>query len=356
MSRFPIAVTLIAASLAACDSPPPPIAQPRLVRAATVRPDGGGETVSMTGQIRAKDQANLGFRIDGRMVERLVNAGDGVKAGQVIARLAAQDQQNARRSVEAGLAAAAAQLTQARLALGRQQQLFKDGWTPRARLDDAEQAFQAAQAQVESARAQLRLAHDTLGYTLLAADSPGVVTAVGAEPGEVVRAGQMVVQLARESGLDAVFDVPEQIVRNGPRDPVVELALPNDPLVTATGRVREVAPQADPITRTFRAKVAITEPPAAMRLGSTITGRIRLAPSGGVTVPASAITEADGRPAVWTVDIQSQTVSLRSVEVLRYDPSEVVVAQGVKAGEVVVTAGVQLLHPGQKVRVQEAAR
>ncbi len=351
-----VAATLIAASLAACNKEASTAAQPRPVRVATVQDDSAGETVSMTGQVRAKDQASLGFRIDGRMVERLVNVGDKVKAGQVIARLAPQDQTNARRSAEAALAAAEAQLTQTRLAYGRQQELAKNGWTPRARLDDSEEAFHTAQAQVDAARARLRQAQDELGYTVLTADGPGMVTQVGAEAGEVVRPGQMVAQVARPDGRDAVFDVPDQIILNGPRDPLVTIALTNDPTVTATGRVREVAPQADQATRTFQVKVGITDPSPAMRLGSTVTGRVRLPPSSGVVIPASALTEADGRPAVWTVDAQSLTVSLHTVGVLRYDPGQVVVSQGVKPGDVVVTAGVQLLHPDQKVRLLEAAR
>ena len=246
-------------------------------------------------------------------------------------------------------------LTQTSLAFRRQQELLKDGWTPRARFDEAQQAFRSAQAQVTSAQAQLRIAQDQLGYTALFADAPGAVTAVGAEPGEVVRAGQMIVQLAREGGRDAVFDVPEQLIRTAPRDPVVQIALTDDPKVTATGRVREVAPQADAATRTFQVKVGITDPPEAMRLGSTVTGRIRLAAPPGVEVPASALTEANGRPAVWVVDPQGQTVSLRNVDVARYDPASVVVSQGLEAGEVVVTAGVQVLRPGQKVRLLGAA-
>ena len=142
--------------------------------------------------------------------------------------------------------AAEAALTQARLTFGRQQELLKNGWTPRAKFDEAQQAFQTAQAQVDSAQAQLRIAQDQLSYTVLTADAAGAVTAVGAEPGEVVRAGQMVVQVARQGGRDAVFDVPEQLIRTGPRDPVVEIALTDDPHVKATGRVREVAPAGRP--------------------------------------------------------------------------------------------------------------
>jgi RND family efflux transporter MFP subunit len=232
---------------------------------------------------------------------------------------------------------------------------LKDGWTPRARFDEAQQALQTAQAQVDSAQAQARIAEDRLSYTVLVADAPGAVTAVGAEPGEVVRAGQMIVQLARQGGRDAVFDVPEQLVRTAPRDPAVQITLADDPKVTAAGRVREVAPQADAATRTFQVKVGITDPPEAMRLGSTVTGRIRLAAPPGVEVPASALTEANGQPAVWVVDPQSRTVSLRNVDVARYDPASVVVSQGLETGEVVVTAGAQVLRPGQKVRLLGAA-
>ena len=144
----------------------------------------------------------------------------------------------------------------------------------------------------------------------------------------MVHAGQMVVQLAREGGRDAVFDVPEQLIRNGPQDPVVEIALSDDPQVKATGRVREIAPQADSATRTFQVKVGIIDPPAAMRLGGTVVGRIRLSAPPGFEVPASSLTETDGRPAVWVVDPQSKTVSLRSVEVARYDQAAVVISKG----------------------------
>jgi membrane fusion protein, multidrug efflux system len=161
--------------------------------------------------------------------------------------------------------------------------------------------------------------------------------------------------MARQGGSDAVFDVPEQLMRNGPRDPEVEIALSNDQQVKATGRVREVAPQADAATRTFQVKVGITDPPEAMRLGATVTGRIRLSAPPGVEIPAGALTETDGRPAVWVVDSQNHTVSLRNVEVLRYDTATVVISRGLDTGDVVVAAGVQTLHTGQKVRLQGAA-
>jgi RND family efflux transporter MFP subunit len=351
-----VAVVLIAAAaLTGCDKPALPPAQARPVRTVTVEHRAEGETVSLTGQVRAKDQVSLAFRLDGRMIERPVNVGDVLTAGQIVAKLDPQNQQNSLRSAQASLASAEAVLAQSRLAFWRQQELLKDGWTPKAKFDEAEQNLKTAQAQVDSAQAQLRIAQDQLSYTTLFADAPGAVTAKGAEPGEVVRAGQMIVQLARQGGRDAVFDVPEQLIRTSPRDPEVEIALADDPKVRATGRVREVAPQADSATRTYQVKVGITNPPEAMRLGATVTGRVKLPAPSGVEVPAGALTEANERPAVWVVDPRSKTVSLRNVDVLRHDPATVVISQGLEIDEIVVTAGVQTLHPGQKVRLLGAA-
>ena len=210
--------------------------------------------------------------------------------------------------------------------------------------------MQTAEAQVSSTQAQLRIAQDHLGYTVLRADAAGSITATGAEAGEVVRAGQMIAQLAQEGGRDAVFDVPEGLIRTAPRDPVVQITLGDDPRITATGRLRELSPQADPVTRTFQVKVGVVDPPEAMRLGSTVTGRIQLAAPAGVQLPATALTEANGRPAVWVFDPASQSVALRNVDVARYDPASIVVSQGLEPGEVVVTAGGQVLRPGQRVR------
>jgi RND family efflux transporter MFP subunit len=346
------AVALIAATVAGCNKTEPPLPEARPVRTITIQRGAQGEIVSLTGHVRAKDQVSLAFRLDGRMIERPVHVGDVLKPGQVVARLDSQIQDNALRSAEANLASAEAVLTQARLTFGRQQQLLKDGWTTRANFDEVQQKLLSAEAQVDSAQAQARTAREQQSYTVLSADAPGAVVAVGAEAGEVVHAGQMIAQVARQGGRDAVFDVPEQLIRNGPpQDPQVDIALTNDPQVKATGRVREVAPQADSATRTFQVKVGITDPPAAMKLGDTVVGRIRLTAPPGVEVPSSALTETEGHPAVWVVDPQSKTVSLRSVEVARYDQADIVISKGLKTGEFVVTAGVQTLRPGQKVRL-----
>jgi membrane fusion protein, multidrug efflux system len=349
--KIPCAMLAVAVLLAGCQEPAPPPPEVRPVRTVTVERRAGGAPVSLTGQIRAQDEASLASRIDGRVLERRVNIGDRVKAGQLVARLDPLIQQNALRSAQANLSAAQGQLTQARNTFERQQALVEKGFTTRVQFDQAQAGLQTAQANVDSAQAQLRNAQEQLSYTDLYADAEGTVTDKGAEPGEVVRAGQMIVKVARQGGRDAVFDVPAQLIRTGPRDPVVQIALTEDATVRTTGRVREVAPQADATTRTFQVKVGVTKPPEAMRLGATVTGTIQLGSAPVIEVPASALTEAGGRPAFWVVDPTSQTVALRNIDVARYEPNSVVVSQGLEAGEIVVTAGVQALRPGQKVRL-----
>jgi len=342
--------------LAACgDNSPPAAPEIRPVRVIAIEPRSGGDSVSLTGTVQAQTEVNLAFRIDGRMIERLVNVGDQVRAGQVVARLDRQNEENARRSAQAALQAARGVLTEARNNYGRQRDLLATGFTTRVRYDEALRTRQTAQAQVDSAEAQLNIADNRLGYTTLVADTSGTVTARGAEPGEVVQPGRMIVQVAHEGGRDAVFDVAAQLKDVAPANPVIEVTLTTDPAVRATGRVREVSPRADPVTGTFQVRVGLEAPPPAMRLGSTVTGRMQIGSSGGVEVPASALARTEREAAVWVVDPQAQTVSLRPVEVLRFDPARVLIGQGLATGDLVVTAGVQALRPGQKVRLLGAA-
>lgn len=342
--------------LAACEPAAEPAApEIRPVRVVSVEERTGGDTVSLTGTVQAATTVNFAFRIDGRMTERLVNVGDRVEGGQIVARLDPEDEQNALRAARAELAAAMGQLVEAENNYERQATLLEDGWTTRVRYDEARQTLETAQSRVDAAQAQLYIAENRLSFTELIADAAGTVTAVGAEPGEVVQPGRMIVQVARDDGRDAVFDVPAQIMDKAPADAEIEVALTLNPEVTAVGRVREVAPRADPVTGTFEVKVGLVDPPAAMRLGSTVTGRMQVGVGPGIEVPASALTRADGQPAVWVVDPATETVALRNIEVLRHDPVSVVVARGLVPGDIVVTAGVQALRPGQKVRLLGAA-
>ena len=342
------AMLILAGCSQEADERPP---QVRPVQTITVERISTGQTTTFTGHIQAQDQVSLAFRVSGRMIERTANIGDKVSAGQVIARLDSQNARNTLRSAQAALAASESQLVTAENTFSRQDQLLRNGFTTRANHDAARSALQTAQSAVDSAEAQAKIAEDNLGYTDLVGDASGTVTARGAEPGEVVQAGQMIVQVARAGGRDGVFDVPGQILREAAPDSVITVTLADDPQIKALGRVREVSPQADPVTRTFRVWIGLDNVPEAMRLGSTVNGQVTVANTAAIEIPASALTAVNNAPAVWVVDPQTETVALRNIEVERFGNAYVGVASGLSAGDVIVTAGVQALHPGQKVRL-----
>jgi len=323
---------------------------PRPVRTVVVERGGLARSIVLTGQLQAEKEVALAFRIGGRILERSVDTGDRVTPDQVVAKLDPQNELNSLRSQRATLAAAKARLEQDSNHFDRQDTLLKQGWTTRANFDQAQQALRTAQAAVDDAKAQVEIAEDRVSYTQLKAGLTGTITRRAAESGEVVQAGQMVFTVARDAGWDAVFDVSAQVLRTAPGDADVIVALTDDPNITAKGRVRQVDPQADPVTRTFKVRVAVNDPPPAMRLGATVTGRMEVDHGHGISLPASALTATEKNSAVWVVDPDSLTVLLKPVEVLRFDPGTVVLSGGLEGGEIVVTAGVQALHPGQKVR------
>lgn len=352
---FPRRLALAAAlltGLAACDdAEPPAAAEVRPVRVVVVEETQRGEAVSLAGTVESRVQVDLGFRIGGRVIERLVDVGDVVEAGQLLARLDASDEENALRAAEASRAAAAGTLAEARINFDRQRQLFERQIAARAALERAEQVLTSAQGAYDAAEAQVAIARRRLADTALYADAPGVVVARAAEPGEVVGAGRMIVQLARDEGMDAVFDVPAAVIGAAPPDPEITVSLSLDPSVTAPGRVREIAPRADAVTGTFRVRVGLHDVPEQMRLGSTVVGRAVFGARTGISLPASALTSAEGEPAVWVVDPEAGTVSLRRIGVASFEPAAVSVSDGLEVGDVVVTAGVQALRPGQQVRL-----
>jgi RND family efflux transporter MFP subunit len=353
-----LGLALAAAALAGCrPAAEPPAPEVRPVRTYTVDKrdlDGG---VSLTGNVQARTEVNLAFRIDGRLVERAVGVGDTVRRGQLVARLDAENEQSALQSAQAQLAGARARLEEARSNYNRLKSLVAERAVSQALFEQSEAAFRSAESAVESAQSQVVLAQNRLSYTRLESDVDGVVTAQGVEPGEVVGAGRMVLQVAKQGGRDAVFDVPAQIKDATPANATVKVALATDARVATTGRAREVAPRADPVTGTFRVRIALDNPPPAMRLGSTVVGSLRLAGGGtAISIPASALVRSDRQTSVWVVDPKTQTVAAKPIEVASFDPARVVVASGLAAGDVVVTAGVQALRPGQKVRLLDARR
>ncbi len=354
--HHPLLLALLAVIVAGCsESEEKNAAIPRPVRTIVAEVSVSGNEISFPGTIEAVTEVSSAFRIGGRMIERKVNVGERVEPGQVIAILDSQNERNTLRSAQAGVRAAEGQLVQARNAFGRQQSLLNSGFTTRANFDQAQQVLQSAQAQLDDARAQLKIAEDRVGFTQLHADAGGIVTATAAEPGEVVQAGQTIIRLARENGRDAVFDVPADLIHSLPPDPHVEVRPLNSTDNPTEGRVREVSPQADPVTRTFQIKVGLINPPPTMLLGMTVRGTVTGETLPHIVVPSSALTSSDGKTAVWVVDPQSLRVALRPLTVENFNAATASISEGLAPGDIVVTAGVQALYPDQQVRLLEAA-
>ena len=238
---------------------------------------------------------------------------------------------------------------------GRLKQLIATGATTRGNYDAALRNLRSAEARLDSAKAALAMARDQLGYAELHADFDGLVTAVGAEPGQVVSVGQMIVRLALPDEKDAVFAVAESVFRGRPIGdrPEVIVSLLSNPNITADGIVREISPVADPATRTFQVKVTLRNPPAQMRFGSSVIGRLKATTAPVVVLPGSALFDKGGQPAVWVYQPATRSVALQPVVVVRYETDRVVISEGLTSGDVVVTAGVNRLREGQQVRLVE---
>jgi len=344
------------ALLTACSEQAAPPVEPRPVKTVMIELVASSDVGSVTGEIKARTESDLGFRIAGKVRERLVDVGTLVAREEVLARLDDTNEVNSVRIAEAQLAAAGAELKDAEGNEARQRELLQKGYTTQATYDAAARRLKTAQANGSSAEITLKDARERLSYTILQSDGLGVVTAVGAQPGQVVSAGQTVVRVARTGEKEAVFNVAEQMFRTVPRDPVVEVALLSDPAIKTTGRVREIAPAADPVTRTFTVRIALQEPPEQMRLGSAVVGRVLLEAHKVAVLPPAALFNEAGKPAVWLFDLATSTVALRGVTVLRYENDRVLVSEGLVNGDRVVVAGVQKLRPGLKVRLLEDAK
>ena len=350
-----VACVLLGAGLAGgCrdEAAKPPVRPVVTVKAAyEVRP----EIAAQVGEIRPHYESDIGFKIGGRILVRDLKLGQVLKAGEVIARLDDRDQANQVRAAEADLAAAEAARVQAAAEDRRKVRLHADGWATAAALEAAQKARIAAEAAVAAAKAKLRIAKDQLGYAVLCAPSEGVVTALGAEAGQVVAAGQMIARIARSDEKEAVFSLSQTVLPSLPADPKVTVSLLDAPGVTTPGRVSEISPSADSVTRTYTVKVALPGAPEAMRLGMSVLGRFETGSRRVAALPSAALFQDDGAPAVWVVDPAALTVALVKVDLVRVDPGSVLVGGGVPDGALVVAAGVQTLRPGQKVRLADGA-
>src|SRR5215469_8072704 len=338
--------------LAACEkqeAPPPP--PPRMVRVVEVHlkaAELGGEA---SGIIESRYSAQVGFLVGGRLISRAVDIGSIVKKGDVLAQLDPTDYENKLTAAQSQVTAAQSELAQAGPQEQRQKTLLKQGYTTQAAYDQALNALNSAKARLQEAQANLRLAKDQVGYTTLKADSDGAITAVGADPGQVVNPGQMIVTISQLGAREGVFSVAEQIAAQGLLRLPVTVSLQSDPSVSVNGSVREVSPRADPVTGTYTVKVALPDAPDAMRLGAVVIGTVEAKGEEVAVLPSSVLFDTNGQPTIWVVSPKELTVSRRPVTVARFDTDTVTISKGVQSGDLVVTAGVNSLAEGQKVRL-----
>lgn len=327
----------------------------RPVKTVVVEPTPIDDDRQAVGDIRARLESDIGFRVAGKVTARLVDVGASVKQGDVLARLDEQDLEHRLKSAEADVSSAEAVLAEAQAAEERLRGLAEKGITPRANYDEKVKNLRTAEAQLASTQASLQLARDQVSYSELKADFDAIVTATGAEPGQVVNVGQMIVRLAKPDQIDAVFNIAESAFRNRPDGdhPPVVVNLLSNPGITAEGVVREVAPVADPVTRTYQVKVTLDNPPPLMRFGASVVGRLKTVTAPVVVLPGSALYDKGGSPAVWLFDHSSSQVKLKPVKVVRYETERVILSDGLEKGDVVVTAGVNRLREGQEVRLIE---
>lgn len=345
------ALLLAAFALAGCQEGSDADAPVRPVRTQVVEITTWSQTGTAIGEIKPRYESDISFRVGGKVLSRHVDVGAIVWKGALIAQLDSTSAKTAIGIAESDVAAAKAELDDARRTEGRQRELLQRGFTTQANFDAAERRLKQAMARTESAELALKDAKDRLGYTELRSDVDGIVTAVGAEPGQVVAAGQPVARIARTDAKEAEFKVSERTLRRVPSNAVIEVTLVSDPKIKATGHVREVAATADAVTRTFAVRIALDDPPEAMRFGATVQGQVVWEEERVVRLPSSALFRSDKEPAVWLFDPEKSTVELRPVKVLRYESDEFLVVDGLKNGERVVTSGVQKLWPGMRVRL-----
>ncbi|MCK1792391.1 efflux RND transporter periplasmic adaptor subunit [Pseudomonas violetae] len=346
-------LVLASVMLAACskkEAPPEPVRPVLFIKVLALNEENLGR---FAGNIQARYESNVGFRVPGRIASRNVDVGAEVEKGALLATLDPTDQQNQLRAAQGDLAKIQAQFINAQANARRQQELFNRGVGAQAQLDIAQTDLKTTQASLDQAKAAVDQAKDQLGYVELRTDHKAIVTAWNAEAGQVVTAGQQVVTLARPDIKEAVIDLPDTLVDQLPTDVVFQVASQLDPSTTATAIVREIEPQAQSATRTRRARLTLTDSPPGFRLGTAISVTLSSAIKPRIELPVSALQEVDGKSRIWVIDAQTQTVSPRDVHLISRTDSTVVLADGVKSGERVVSAGVNSLKPGQKVKIDE---
>ena len=354
LARRTLAVLGLAAAVAGCkgEAAVEQADVVRPVKVAIVAAASQGRTLTYSGVVRARVESNIGFRVGGKMVERAVNVGDRVNVGQVIARLDDTDLKLAENSAKAAVASARTRRDVTHDNLERAKPLLAKQFISQASYDIRRNELDSAVSALDSAEAQLRQAANAVGYATLKADKAGIVTAVTGEPGQVVSPGQAVVTIAEAGAVEIAIGVPEQDAGRIAVGQRADISLWAGPRASTEGRIREIAGQADSASRTYGVRVAVSNPPQSMRLGMTATVAMRIdGQDAALLVPLTALTEADSAPVVFVVDVDMKTVRRTPVTVAGTTDEGVRVAGGLKAGDMVVTAGVQFLRDGMRVRL-----
>ena len=302
----------------------------------------------ISGQVQARVQTDLAFRISGKIIARNVDIGSHVRAGEVLMKLDNSQQQADVTIAEASLRAAQAQLKQKTLSFERYQTLFSSRDVSQQVFDQAQQDMITAQASLEAAEANLATAKDTLSYTALKADADGIITARNVEVGAVVSAAQAALTIAHDGPRDAVFDINEAFFLRGEPSRDVDVSSINDPSHKVTATIRETSPVIDPNTGTIRVKLTLPKE-ATWPLGTSIVGNFRAPEETGMVLPWGAMSSEGGVPAVWVVDPKNRTVQLRTIKIALYRAGDFVVKDGLVAGDLVVTDGAKVLRPEEVV-------
>jgi RND family efflux transporter MFP subunit len=325
------------------------------VEAQRVELTEAAKKMTLTGEIRAQVQSDLGFRVGGRITERLVDVGEHVSSGQVLAKLDPREQQTTVEAREADVRAAEARLRNETSNLERQKLLLSRKSTSQSEYDRAEESFHTAQSALEAAKAHLGTAFDALAQTELRADNAGTITSRKAEIGQVVDGAQPVFVLAHDGPRDAVFNVSESALGKEPidRNIPIEIKLVADPSIRTTGKVREVTPTLSGAGGTVAVKVRLDDSPPGMTLGAAIFGEGPLSSQKAITLPPGSLASVAGQPGVWIVDPAKRVVSARPITIARYETNRVIIAAGLRPGDLVVTRNAEKMSPNQLVAVVE---
>lgn len=354
--RLHLAVLLVAVLglglFSGCSRSDAPVSAPRSVHVVTVAHNGSGLAASYTGDVRARFESALGFRVPGKIVDRRVDVGAQVRKGQILARLDPVDMRLSAEAADSQLQAARSDFKQAKADLDRFRELRDKQFISEAEFERRQTAYDVARARHEQAQAQLSMSRNQAGYAALTADHDGVITVLLAEVGQVVVAGQPVMRLARAGEKEVEIPVPESRLQELQSAVRARISLWAKPDRQYAGAIREISPSADSVTRTYAVRVSILDADSAVQFGMTANVHLDAAAvANTIVLPPTAVFKQGDKAAVWVVDEKSQQVHALPVDVAEYRQDSVIISSGLQEGQRVVRAGVHKLFEGEKVRV-----